>query len=160
MTKNKILNQLEPKIREFNYKFLNKILATNKNLYTWKISDSYSCIYCLPHVIEHTDKHLLWDCPHIQEVWAIFSRVFDTDINWSVIVKGVKGNHYINQLLSLLMYVIYKKFQKERNLYGPIEETRSFVRRELIFRKDHYELCDKISGILGNIESFLQELEY
>ena len=43
---------------------------------------------------------------------------------------------------------------------GPIEETRSFVRRELIFRKDQYELCDKFSGILGNIENFLQELEY
>ena len=94
----------------------------------------------------------MWDCPRIQEVWAIFSRVFDSDINWSVIVKGVKGNHYINQLLSLLMYIIYKKFQRERNLNGPIEETRSFVRRELIFRKDHYELCDKIFGILGNIE--------
>ena len=119
-----------------------------------------SSTFCLLQVIEHTDKHLLWDCPHIQEVWVIFSRVFDTDINWSVIVKGVKGNHYINQLLSLLMYVIYKKFQKERNLNGPIEETRSFVRRELIFRKDHYELCDKFSGILGNIENFLQELEY
>ena len=92
---------------------MNKILATNKNLYTWKISDSCNCIYCLPHVTEHTDKHLLWDCPHIQEVWVNFSHVFDTDINWSVIVKGVKGNHYINQLLSLLMYVIYKKFQKE-----------------------------------------------
>ena len=57
------------------------------------------------------------------------------------------------------MYVIYKKFQKERNLYGPIEKTRSFVRRELMFHKDHYELCDKSSGILGNIESFLQELK-
>ena len=53
-----------------------------------------------------------------------------------------------------------RKFQKERNLNGPIEETHSFVRRELIFRKDHYELCDKISVILGNIENFLQELEY
>ena len=120
-------NQLEPKIREFNYKILNKILATNKNLYTWKISDSCNCIYCRPHVTAHTDKHLLWDCPHIQEVWVNFSHVFDTDINWSVIVKGVKGNHYINQLLSLLMYVIYKKFQKERNFNGPIEKTSSFV---------------------------------
>ena len=35
-----------------------------------------------------------------------------------------------------------------------MEETRSFVRRELIFRKDHYELCDKISGIVGNIETY------
>ena len=34
VTKNKVLNQLEPEIREFNCKFLNKILATNKNLYT------------------------------------------------------------------------------------------------------------------------------
>ena len=160
MTKNKILNQLEPEIREFNCKFLNKILATNKNLYTWKIFDSYNCIYCLPHAIEHTDRHLFWDCPHIQEIWDIFSRVFDTDINWSIIVKDVKGNHYINQLLSLLMYVIYKKFQNEKNLNGPIEETRAFVRRELIFRKEHYEVCDKISGILGNIENFLQELEH
>ena len=58
------------------------------------------------------------------------------------------------------MYVIYKKFQKERNFNGPIEETSSFVRRELIFHKDHYELCDKFSGTLGNIENFLQELEY
>ena len=64
--------------------------------------------------MEHTDKHLLCDCPHTQEVWAIFSCVFDTDINWSVIVKGVKGNHYINQLLSLLMYIIYKKFSKRK----------------------------------------------
>ena len=47
VTKNKFLNQLEPKIREFNYKFLNKILATNKNLYIWKISDSYGCIIIL-----------------------------------------------------------------------------------------------------------------
>ena len=111
VTKNKIVNQLEPKIREFNYNFLNKILATNKNLYTWKISDSYNCLYCIPRVIEHTGKHLLWDCQHIQEIWAIFPRVFNIDINWSIIVKGVKGNHYINQLLALLMYVIYKKFQ-------------------------------------------------
>ena len=53
-----------------------------------------------------------------------------------------------------------RNFKKERNLNGPIEETRAFVRRELFFRKEHYELCDKISGILGNIEHFLQELEY
>ena len=58
------------------------------------------------------------------------------------------------------MYVIYKKFQKERNFNGPIEKTSSFVWRELIFRKDHYELCDKFSGILENIENFLLELEY
>ena len=58
------------------------------------------------------------------------------------------------------MHVIYKKFQKERNLNGPIEETRAFVRRELIFCKEQYELCDKISGILGNIENVSQELEF
>ena len=61
--------------------------------------------------------------------------------------------------LSLLMLIIYKKFQKERNLNGPIEESRVIVRRELIFRKDRYELCDRISGILGNIANFWQEME-
>ena len=64
------------------------------------------------------------------------------------------------QIINAFTFSITVNKRKERNLNGPIEETLSFVRRELIFRKDHYELCDKFFGILGNIEIFLQELEY
>ena len=46
VTCNKIKNQFEVKIGEFNYKLINDILPTGSNLMRWKKIDDPTCIYC------------------------------------------------------------------------------------------------------------------
>ena len=36
----------ENKIREFNFKFIHRIIVTRKELYRFKIEDDGNCIYC------------------------------------------------------------------------------------------------------------------
>lgn len=50
----------ESKIQYFQYRFLNRILATNKYLHTINIKDSPLCTFCETHI--ETIEHLFWEC--------------------------------------------------------------------------------------------------
>lgn len=47
-------------LREFQYKFLKRIIPTNTFLFKCKIANSRLCDFCLSDI--ETVKHLFWDC--------------------------------------------------------------------------------------------------
>ena len=70
---NKLKNQIDMKILEFNYKVLNDILPTKYNLFKWKISLNSDCIYC--GNIQDI-SHLLFYCRAPSNIWTQVSTFF------------------------------------------------------------------------------------
>ena len=70
------------KIKQFNFKFLHKLLPSRMNLCKWKITNDDNCEIC--HMLE-TTQHMMLDCKNIKLFWKIISRiiyyVFDIEIH-------------------------------------------------------------------------------
>ena len=139
---NKLTNQTEVKVAEFNYKVLNNILATNANLFRWGKSQTPQCIYCAQDM--HTSKHLLWDCMHISRLWKKVGDALNYAMTWQKIVIGVHGNKVLNSIVSLVAYIIYKKFQGDKECAGHnYQGSCQFLHNELEYRLNVYNHCYK-----------------
>ena len=81
------------KIKQFNFKFLHKLLPSRMNLHVckWKIKNDYNCEIC--HMLE-TTQHMMLDCKNIKLFWKIISRiiyyVYDIEIhiNENILLTG------------------------------------------------------------------------
>ena len=62
----KVVNETEIKLKEYNFKLLHDILPCNMNLYKWKIRHDTSCDICQS---PQTIKHLLLECSYVTELW-------------------------------------------------------------------------------------------
>ena len=62
-----IRSTISSKIRNFQYKFLTRILPTNKWLYKCKLVNSSLCDFC--NMFTDSINHLFWECQHIQQFW-------------------------------------------------------------------------------------------
>ena len=64
---NTFISTIDSKLRNFQYKYLMRIIATNDMLLKFKIKTSNVCDFCNMHV--ETAKHLFWECRHTQHFW-------------------------------------------------------------------------------------------
>ena len=151
--KNKCSYQFEVKIAEFNYKLIQNLLPTADNLFRWKKIQTPKCIYCDNDI--HNAKHLLVECPHNEIIWEVVSNTFGLEISWKTVVTGVNIEQDFNHVISLICYLIYKKFLCDRgngnNVHIPIGD---FVKREILFRMAIYskKVCsDSVRTLLNNI---------
>ena len=129
VTQNKIKKIPETKIAEFNFKVLHNILACNLNLFRWKKSASMACIYCKFHIQD--TKHLLWECNTVKTLWQKVSQIIKLDIIWQHIVLGVDSNMEANLIISLVSFMIYKKFQQEKLLLNGFLDTSRYMIPEI-----------------------------
>ena len=128
----------EIKIREFNYKILHNILATNYNLHRWKKVNSNKCTYCKNDV--HSDIHLLYECKHIFFIWSIVCTILGLNESWKLIVIGEIGKPVENHVISIVSYLIYKKFLIDREKSADkFELFTMFIKRELSNRITIYK---------------------
>ena len=58
---------LEPKLREFQFKTLNRIVFTNEKLFRFGMADSPSCAFCQTEV--ESIEHLLFSCKVSSSFW-------------------------------------------------------------------------------------------
>ncbi|KAH3882425.1 hypothetical protein DPMN_006364 [Dreissena polymorpha] len=58
---------IESTLRNFQYKYIHRIIATNKYLFKCKLSNSNLCDFCSENI--ETIEHLFWECKHIQPIW-------------------------------------------------------------------------------------------
>ena len=72
---------LSTKLREFQYKILNRILYTNGMLFKFKKIESPLCYFC-ENVIE-TIEHFLFLCPRVQVFWNEVCSTFGEKLKWS-----------------------------------------------------------------------------
>ena len=136
----KLKKQLFVKITEFNFKVLHNILANNYNLFKWQKSPSPSCIYCNHHT--HNTEHLLWECLPVANLWQTISRILNVNISFQDIIIGTDKDQNLNLVISLISYVIYKKFLIDKEKVNAVNnDINIFVKQELIKQNEMFRIC-------------------
>ena len=163
--KQKTVNIYHPKLREFNYKLLHNIIPSGKQLYKWKKINSDKCKVC--GKIEDT-KHMLYECPRVNEIWNCISQVLNVNITWKQIICGFPGYednvriNMINCIITVVAYAIFKqnsisnfeqldyskcrldlKVKGELNWYSGLLSGFYVSNKQLFI-----SLCDKINNVL------------
>ena len=71
---------LESKLREFQFKILNRIVFTNGKLFRFGLAESPSCAFCQTEV--ESVEHLLFSCRVSSSFWKhVLSRLRDNNIS-------------------------------------------------------------------------------
>jgi len=114
---------IESTLRNFQYKYVHRIIATNKYLFKCKLSNSNLCDFCGENI--ETIEHLFWECKHIQPIWnqlASFLEQQQLNVKLSFLsvsfginsLKSIHGNNIVNFILILMKYFIFHmKYRKQ-----------------------------------------------
>ena len=111
------------KLRNFQYKYLMRIVPTNQFLTKCNIVGSALCEFCSMEI--ETVSHLFWECAHVQQFWtsvADLLRVCDSNINITVktITFGICQSKpkcdaiVINFIIFLAKYFIFQNKQNKK----------------------------------------------
>ncbi|XP_033763758.1 uncharacterized protein LOC117344963 [Pecten maximus] len=105
------------KLKEFKWKFLNKIIPTREILHKWKISKSPNCNYCK---VKEDYEHYFIKCEYLQVLSNRLKQIFETlgykkdMLTLKNLVIGYKIEYpkynEINHLLTVIGYSIYKSY--------------------------------------------------
>ena len=154
---------LESKLREFQYKILNRIVFTNEKLFRLGIVESPKCDFCQDEA--ESIEHLLFSCTISSEFWKhVLSWLRDNNIYMGILTEtdlifgkfDVKEDVIlINHILLLGKYYIYsRKCQHSKpSLRGFIARIERIFNIELyIARKRdklplHYKKWEKLNHI-------------
>lgn len=106
---------IDTRLRIFQYKYLMRIIATNRYLLKCKIAPSSLCDFCNMH--DETLDHLFWDCCVCQQFWSRLRSFLDTNnmniniclqtISFGITQSNLK-NTLINFIIILAKYFIFK----------------------------------------------------
>jgi len=108
----------ETKLREFQFKFLNRIVPNNSFLFKCKIASSSLCDFC--HSNPDSLQHMFWECQYIQIFWTAFTSQILEPLNitknvnfqnivWCNILEDSETNSWIvNYLILLAKYFIFR----------------------------------------------------
>lgn len=139
-------NVFNNKIKEFNFKFLHRILPFKENLVRWRITSDMSCTHCKG--IE-TVTHALLDCPEVNSFWnkVKFFIFIKFNVNVTIDEKMLFTGYKIddkdisipNIILTFAQYTIYRvnmlsKFtSKKLNSFSLITELKKDLNINLKF---------------------------
>ena len=149
----KIVAIKENKIKEFNFKVLNNILACNSLVSKWDDSKSGNCEIC---ALKDDIYHLLFKCTLAQSVWNTVATHIHAPITDIDVFLGVDDTTQ-NYLYSLISFIIYKywlvcsKNDKARTQVGLF----ALLKEDLSFKADIYRYMKK-----GNIYNTLNRIAH
>ena len=111
---------IDTRIRNFQYKYIMRIIPTNKYLFKMKISNTNLCDFCCMHV--ETIEHLFWECHHAQILWnrlshflyskGLYVRFNIENVSFGIMQKSLKDN-VINFVIYLMKFFILQMKNKE-----------------------------------------------
>ena len=101
------------KLRDFQYRYLNRIVPTNKFLSKCQIVSSSLCDFCNMEI--ETMHHLFWECRYVQFFWKKFrdffeANGFDISISELKITFGMQKTAEINANLKNFLIFTAKYF--------------------------------------------------
>ncbi|MCG7875526.1 MAG: reverse transcriptase domain-containing protein [Candidatus Thiodiazotropha endolucinida] len=126
------------KLRNFQYKYLMRIIPTNTFLLKCNIASSALCDFCLMDI--ESINHLFWECRHVQHFWMDLSNLLqecnlDLALNLKTITFGIThglkklDTQVKNYIILLGKYYIFKnKYQKK---YQQLYTLNCFYVKEL-----------------------------
>ena len=149
------------KLRNFQYKYLMRIVPTNQFLTKCNIVGTALCELCSMEI--ETVSHLFWECAHVQQFWtsvADLLRVCDSNINITVktITFGICQSKpkcdaiVINFIIFLAKYFI---FQNKQNKKVPnMHVFKYYLSNRIKIEKEIALLTDKLAFLNINGEKF------
>ena len=147
---------LNKKLRDFQFKFLHRRIATNSFLFKIKLSESNLC--CLCQSAQETLLHLFWECPITEAFWNSVQQFFVSvhlipasqvlPLYPCLGLKGEKSALLFNHCLLLGRFYIYSC--KYKNIRPSSTEYVNQVRRNLKIEKH-------VSIITGTQNAFQQK---
>ena len=114
---------IDSTLRNFQYKYVHRIIATNKYLFKCNLSNTNLCDICSEHI--ETIEHLFWECKHIQIIWDQLTTFLEKQqlqlklslLNISFGVNTFKIpeiNNTVNHIIILMKYFIFSiKYKKQ-----------------------------------------------
>ena len=114
---------VDSKLRNFQYKYIMRIVRTNKDLFKFKLVNSTLCDFC--NQASESRYHLFWECSHVQELWRQISNIFLTNnitiqLSYETISFGTltqrKYTTPINYIILLAKYYIFRSKCLKENL--------------------------------------------
>lgn len=151
---NKLEVVKENKLKEFNYKILNKIIPCGQLLSKWVPNISNMCDEC--NSLE-TQEHVIIFCPKTLEIWKEIDILIDENINAGKIIFGM-DKATVNNLISQISYSIHKYWlirKSENNKYDQ-EQLKQLIKQDLhskiqLFSKLKYlDLSELYNNIVQN----------
>ena len=106
---------IDTKLREFQYKFINRLTPTNTYLYKCRLSNSTLCDFC--NYEPETLIHLYWECLHVQQFWSnikafLNNNNIEIDLNFKNLIFGsfaeTESKTLVNYIILLGKYFIHK----------------------------------------------------
>ena len=101
-------------MRSFQYKLVNRILVTNRQLKMYKIKDTDLCEFCNMEI--ETYKHLFHECVYEKIIWFRIQNllypnlIFTQNIPVKRINFGFEFDTADNNLLNFMMLIIKYKY--------------------------------------------------
>lgn len=105
----------DTKLRNFQFRYLHRIIYCSQILYKWKIVDSPLCTLCKSEY--ETMEHLFFNCNIVKRFWNLLISWYEalTDTEITITLENVSFcNHEINILNTLI--IIGKQFIFARKL--------------------------------------------
>ena len=136
------MSTIDSKLRNFQYKYLMRLVTTNKLLLKYKLKMSNLCEFCNMHV--ETLKHLFWECIHTQHYWReithfLNSKHLDTNLNYELISFGYTDVQK-NAKTILKNYIIFRAkyfifINKCRNTIPTAIHFTNYLNKEIEIEK-------------------------
>ena len=96
---------------------------------------------------------MLFECQNVKIVWGKIEKVLSININYEFLILGNSESILLNNIMSIILYIIYKKFIEDNNDISKKSDTTliQYISKELIYRKNLYENNKEISDMLYTI---------
>lgn len=104
---------IDTTLRSFQFKYIYRIIPTNKYLHRVKLTSSSLCQFCSETV--ETLEHLFWECRIVQHLWNNLKELFSSiNVHITLDLKTISFGYLkkpncmiINFLIVLMKYFIY-----------------------------------------------------
>ncbi len=106
---------IDTKTKEFQYRFVQDILANRYWLRKWQIEQSALCKYC--NLEDEDIVHMFWTCRYTQEFWQLFKhyceQLFDVNLNINIVFLGTDNDSVTNLIFSAKQFIYNKRIHNE-----------------------------------------------
>ncbi|KAH3696579.1 hypothetical protein DPMN_084055 [Dreissena polymorpha] len=135
---------IESTLRNFQYKYIHRIIATNKYLFKCKLSNSNLCDFCSENI--ETIEHLFGECKHIQPIWnQLISFLEQHQLNVKLSFLNVSFG--INSMVILMKYFIlnmkYKKQVPNFNCFVHSLKLKIQIEKEIALSNDTLQIFEQ-----------------
>ena len=158
----------ETKLREFKFKFLNRIVPNNSFLFKCKIVSSSLCDFC--NANPDSLEHMFWECHNIQSFWNSFTNqiiapitsnktVNFKNIVWCNILEESETNSLIaNYLILLAKYFIFRS--KCLNQIPVITVCQTYIKNRMVVEEIIATMNNKLNAYKAKWQAYKNQFNH